>query len=144
MHRFIHNALKDFSSRHFCKTHNLSTNPDTLANINKLIKLRNYFKKKIPQLTVLNRYRNTLNNHIKNIIICIRNENWADKLKTRDNSLWLVLKSLQRVPSPPFVLSDQSLVYDPKNKAETLATYFHSVHLQTSNLTSAAVNDYVV
>jgi len=32
-------------------------------------------------------------------------------------------------------------VYDPKNKAEALVIYFYSVHLQASNLTSAAVND---
>jgi len=52
MQRFMHKALKDSSIRHFCKTHNLSTDPDTLADINKLIKLRKNFRKKFPNTQV--------------------------------------------------------------------------------------------
>jgi len=89
--------------------------------------------------------------HIKIKIVSIRNKNWDDKLKiakTKNNSLWRVLRLIQRkrVPSPPFILSDQSIIFYSKTKADTLAECFHSIDLQVTNLTSphlSMVNDYV-
>jgi len=49
MQRFMHKALKDSSTRHFRKTHNLSTDPNTLADINKIAQL---FQKKLPNTQV--------------------------------------------------------------------------------------------
>jgi len=34
------NEIKNSSIRHFCKTFNLTANPDTIADLNKLIKLQ--------------------------------------------------------------------------------------------------------
>jgi len=102
----------------------------------------------------LNRYklfRNILNNYIKAILIKCRNKHWANKLKIldiKDRSLWKTLKFLQRkrVPSPPFVLSDQTIIYNLIEKAEALAKNFHSVYNHAANLTSPhnpVVDDYI-
>jgi len=91
--------------------------------------------------------------HIKNKIVSIRNKNWDNKLKiakTKNNSLWRILRLVQeqrkRVPSLLFILSDQSIIFYSKAKADALAECFHSVYLQVTNLTSphlSMVNDYV-
>jgi len=108
----MYSALKDSSTQYFCKAHNIFAEPDTLNNLNKLIRLRNYFRRRY-QRTGLNRYRifrNVLNNHIKNKVIYIKNQNWNEKFKivnTKDNSLWRVLKSAKRtrIPSLLFKLN---------------------------------------
>jgi len=52
----------------------------------------------------------------------------------------------KHIPSPPFILSDQSTIFDSKAKAKALAKFFHSVYLQATNITSshiAVINDCV-
>jgi len=44
LQKFLHKALKDSSTRLFRNKYNLTADPDT--DLNKLIKLRNFFKRK--------------------------------------------------------------------------------------------------
>jgi len=80
-----------------------------------------------------------------------RNNYWAKKLNilnTKDNSLWTTLKSLhrKRIPLPPLILPNQTIVYDPLQKCEAIAQNFYLVYSQTAKLTSPhspVVNDYI-
>jgi len=121
--------------------------------IDDLIKLRNYYRRKY-QRTGIHRYKlfkNTLNNLIKTTLTLARNNHWAAKLKilnTKDKSLWNTLKNLQnkRIPPPPLILPNQTLIYDPKQKSEAIASNFYSVHSKAAQLTSLlipVVNDYM-
>jgi len=65
--------------------------------------------------------------------------------KIRDNFFWRVLKFLQRkhVLPPPFVLSNQFIVYDSEDKAEALPTFSLSLLANFTSPFSTVVNDYV-
>jgi len=113
------------------------------AAISKLIRLRNYYRRKY-QRNGSTRYRilrNVLNSHIKTALIECRNNYCTNKLKilnTKNNSLWNTLKSLhrKRIIPPPLILSNQKTVYDPQQKAEAIAQNFHAVYTSAASLTS--------
>jgi len=124
------------------------------ADINKLIRLRNYYRRKY-QRNGNNRFRlfrNVLNNLIRNTLKEYRNNYWAAKLKilnTKNNSLWYTLKSLSRKKNipPPLILANQDIIYDPQQKAQIIAQNFHLVYSQAASLTSPfnqVVNDYIM
>jgi len=153
LQKFIIKVFKRSSAYQSRKRCVVISDEEDRAAIDRLIKLRNYYRRKY-QRSAKNRYKifkNVLNNHIKAALIEGRNKYWANKLKilnTKDRSLWNTLKTLQRkkIPPPPFVLEDQTIIYEPLQKAEALANNFHSVYTQAATLTSPftpVVNDYI-
>jgi len=92
-----------------------------------------------------------MNKHIKTALADCRSNFWTNKLKllnVKDQSLWSTLKSIRRkrVPAPPLILPDQSIAYEPLQKAEAIAKNFYQVYKQTATLTSPlspVVDDYI-
>jgi len=152
LQKFIMKAYKQSSTYHRPKKREL-LGKDEQAALEKLIKLRNYYRRKY-QRNGKNRYkilRNVLNNHIKAALIEFRNNYWTNKLKllnTKNKSLWNTLKSLRRKKAipPPLILDNQNIIFDPLQKAEALAINFHSVYTSAASVTSPldpVINDYI-
>jgi len=152
LQKFILNAYRQSSTYHRPKKREL-LGKDEQAAIEKLIKLRNYYRRMF-QRNGNNRYkilRNVLNNHIKAALIEARNNYWTNKLKllnTKNKSLWNTLKSLRRKKAipPPLILDNQDIIFDPLQKAEALAKNFYSVYTSAASITSPldpVVNDYI-
>jgi len=149
---YILKAYKRFSTYQHPKKSTVIGEEDQ-AEINKLIRLRNYYRQKY-QRNGNNRnriLRNVLNNLIKATLIEYRNNYWAEKLKilnVKNNSLWNTLKSISRkrnIP-PPLILPNQDVIYEPEQKAEAIAKNFHLVYSYAALLTSPfnqMVNDYI-
>jgi len=153
LQKFLLNAFRQSSTYQHHKKRARVYEGDDQAAIDKLIKLRNYYRRKY-QRTGINRFkifRNILNNHVKSALTEARNKYWANKLKTlntKDNTLWKTMKSLQRkrIPPPPLILPNQNIAYDPIQKCEAIAKNFYSVHSQAAALTSPftpVVDDYI-
>jgi len=98
LQKFLHKALKDSFTRHFYNKYNLTVDLDTIADLNKLIKLRNFLRRKFQHTKAKNIEYIKMCLVISNKIASNRNKNWDDKFKiakTKDNSLWRILKSVQ-------------------------------------------------
>jgi len=151
--KYILRAFRQSSTYQQRKRHTLVTDEGDRAALDHLIKLRNYYRRKFQRsgLTKYKLYRNILNNHIKKALQDSRNKYWQNKLKIlniKDKSLWHTLKTLQhkRIPPPLLTLSDQTIIYDPTQKAEEIAKNFFSVYQNAAKLTSPlspVVNDYI-
>jgi len=152
LQKFILQAYKR-SSTYTLQNKRTDIGEDDQAAVKSLIRLRNYYRRKYQKFGY-NRYRifrNILNNQIKAAFIEIRNNLWSKKLKllnVKNKSLWYTLKSLQRKRniSPPLILNNQQVVYEPKQKAEEIAKNFHLVYSTAASLTSLlspVVNDYI-
>lgn len=120
-------------------------------NIQKLIKLKNYLRKK----SKLTKYKslkvcvNKLNSIIPKLINVDKNQKWASflgSLSPKDNSLWRVSKYFAKNNSnnamPPLIIS-QNTAFSSSHKADALADNFESVHKQNINLSSVYYTNQV-
>lgn len=91
LQKFLLNTHRKSSVSKNCNNNFLNTDPDNEIYLIELIKLGNYYRRRY-QKTGFYRakiLRNILTNCIKNKLIDIRNNNWAEKLKiihTKNNS----------------------------------------------------------
>lgn len=140
---FLHRTFKNSTTRYNTNFNHFNSDYDSLSTLDGLIKMRNYFRRKYQRTSRFKykKFKNILSGMINDKLTFIKNENWNVKLqslKTQDNSLWRILKSCKRKKfiAPPFVLDDDSVIYNNKDKAQALAENFKSVHQQSYNLAS--------
>lgn len=119
-------------------------------NIQKLIKIKNYLRKKCKATTFksLKPCVNKLNSLIPKLINIDKNKKWTlflGTLSPKDNSLWKVNKyfTKQKNDSTPPLVTKQSIAFSSLQKAEALADNFESVHKQNLNLSSTYYTNQV-
>lgn len=150
MQKFLNNNFRQSSEQIKNKYNCFDTDPCTINELETLIKLRNYYRRKF-QHTRNHRckiFRNilnniiknnnivkiiiiSLNNIIKNKVIDIKNKNWFDKLKMtniKNNSLWRTLISMKGKRYRLHHLNNQTIIYNPKDKSQALAEFSFSFH----------------
>lgn len=121
------------------------------ANISKLIKIKNFLRKKskIIKYKALKVCINKLNNVIPKLINLDKNNKWSkflSSLSPKDNSLWRINKYFTKSNNsnimPPLTVN-QKTVFSSAQKAELLADNFENVHKQNINLSSVYYTNQV-
>lgn len=95
-------------------------------------------KRKSIVIPGLKTYLNYLSNCIKDAIFKYRNIEWRNKLKSYrayDSNIFQLIKNVTRKNEPPQpLIKDNSVLYNPVDKANFIAETYEAIHKQNENL----------